>query len=448
MALAEEDLAERISRAISWGGKDGSWDDVVRRAARPSRRRRRAPRLGRTTLIAAVLVLLGGSLALAVGTRIVHALTGSPAPPAIKKQLAELPPAHPSGSLVGAPPWLRKLDTGSIVVSSARELVTLRTRHFGLVHLYAARTTKGGTCELVTHGRSSMFGCNPAVANSATPVLTGVSGTRGVPGANLIDGRATAPGARALRILFRHGSPRTVRLVEGYFLFELGPDHSRRSTNPPIAYDVLDAAGRRIATARDPLGVIALSRRRPPAQPVARSVLLLAHATLPNNGGIVHISRGRTADGIPCFKLDRIGPQSREAAWQCQADVGRVGHVVDNHAPAVAHRVPVSWQLAVENDWTRPTGYGFAYAYGWVGPSIARARLTFQDGAAVDLPLHDRYFLYVIPTPAWREGHRPSVITGLGADGDVLYRQFLYPRQHCIYPGRDGVCTNVRTETG
>ena len=239
MAVADDALAERVAQAISWDGEDGSWADVVARSA--VRRRRRAPRVGRTALIAAVLVLLGGSLALAVGTRVVHELTGSPAPPAIRKELGGLPK-------------VMLAHDGKVVIGSARLLITLRTHRFGVARLYTVRTDTNGRCDLVTEGTRHYMGCNPALS-PGTPMLFGSTGTRDVPGSNLVNGRVRSPLGRSLRIRFRHGSTRTVQLVASHFLFELGPRHSRRSADPPIAYDVLDASGTRIATQRDPLNV-------------------------------------------------------------------------------------------------------------------------------------------------------------------------------------------------
>jgi hypothetical protein len=246
MAVAEEDVAARVARAISWDGEAGSWDDVV---ARSARHRHRAPRIGRTALIAAALVLLGGSLALAVGTRVVHELTGSPAPPAIRKELGALP---------------KQFAGGRIVVSSARQLITLRTHRFGVARLYTARTDTGGRCDLVTNGTTHRMGCNPALS-PATPMMFGFTGTRDVPGSNLVDGRVRSTQGRSLRIRFRHGSTRTMPLVEAHFLFELGPGHSRRSADPPIAFDVLDGSSRRIASWRDPLGAARLPSPKAPA---------------------------------------------------------------------------------------------------------------------------------------------------------------------------------------
>ena len=58
----------------------------------------------------------------------------------------------------------------------------------------------------------------------------------------------------------------------------------------------------------------------------------------------------------------------------------------------------------------RPVGYGYAYAFGWVAPQIARLQLRFQDGSSTDITLHDRYYLYVVPPANWPAGHRPSIL--------------------------------------
>jgi hypothetical protein len=113
----------------------------------------------------------------------------------------------------------------------------------------------------------------------------------------------------------------------------------------------------------------------------------------------------------------------------------------------LAH-TPVSWQLAGANDSRRPTGFGYAYASGWVAPRVARLTVRFQDGDATDITLHDGYYLYVVAPENWPAGHRPSILEALNARGALVYRAFLYPRQHCQYPGRDPVCRNRALGTG
>jgi hypothetical protein len=256
MRLADDELRARVERAIEWDGEVSTWEDVVARASSDlhERRRRRLPRRGRATLLAAALVLAGGSLALAVGGRIVSAVVGTPAPPEIRKEFRNLPPVFKTASKQ------QKLEAGRVLLPTVRLLITLRTAHFGVARLYSARTTvPSGYCDLVSIGAERMFGCDRdrgRTSPRSLSVATGFTGTRSTPGANLVWGHVVPTAARTLRIRFRHGPARIVQLAgRRRFMFELGPDHSRRSTNPPIAFDVLDATGHRIATQADPMVV-------------------------------------------------------------------------------------------------------------------------------------------------------------------------------------------------
>jgi hypothetical protein len=53
-----------------------------------------------------------------------------------------------------------------------------------------------------------------------------------------------------------------------------------------------------------------------------------------------------------------------------------------------------------------------------------------------------------VPRDRWPAGHRPSILEVCAASGRLVYRQFLYPRQHCIYPGHDDACKQVGMMTG
>ena len=191
-------------------------------------------------------------------------------------------------------------------------------------------------------------------------------------------------------------------------------------------------------------------RGRTSRSPCPSSIRLLTSATLPNAGGTLTVWDGRDPSGHPCFRLLHDGASQRGPVWQCTPDVDRYGYGDPTRAnPSGGQHVAVSWNLGLRNDPTRPTGYGYAYAFGWVAPGIARLELRFQDGSATDIPLlaHGD-FLYVVPTDRWPAGHRPSILTAYAADGRPVYRKFLYPRQHCIYPGHDDACKNLSMGTG
>jgi hypothetical protein len=108
----------------------------------------------------------------------------------------------------------------------------------------------------------------------------------------------------------------------------------------------------------------------------------------------------------------------------------------------------VQWQMGLANDWRRPVDFGYAYAVGWVAPEVTRLTVRFQDGSSTDITLHDQYYVYVVPRSNWPRGRRPSILEARNAQGGVIYREFLYPRQHCIYPGRDPLCRNQAMGTG
>ncbi|MEO9175018.1 MAG: hypothetical protein ABI317_05840 [Gaiellales bacterium] len=65
----------------------------------------------------------------------------------------------------------------------------------------------------------------------------------------------------------------------------------------------------------------------------------------------------------------------------------------------------------------------------------------------MEIALCERFFLYVVPPAHWPPGHRPSILKARGPGGALIYREFLYPRQHCIYPGEDPVCRNLEMGT-
>jgi len=110
--------------------------------------------------------------------------------------------------------------------------------------------------------------------------------------------------------------------------------------------------------------------------------------------------------------------------------------------------VPVMWQMGLRNDARKGPSYGWAYAYGWVARKVAALKLRFQDGSQIDIPLLHGDFLYVVPPAKWPNGHRPSILLAYDAQGRQVYRRFLYPRQHCIYPGSDPLCKNFGMGTG
>ena len=244
-------------------------------------------------------------------------------------------------------------------------------------------------------------------------------------------GKVSDPAATRLRIIYADGGHHDLALVRGWFMYVIPAAHTRPGT-APTRFDVLSASGARIGSRSDPFTLIVPAVHL--TNPVPSSVRLLESTTLPDNGGTVKIWTGTDATGNQCFRHLRNGKSQQLHPWDCNAGIGRYG-IAANTRPGPPRRIPVEWQTGLMNDPGRPVGVGYAYGFGWVAPSVTRLTVRFQGGAATDIPLHDGFYLYSVPPLHWPAGHRPSILEARSAQGRLVYRQFLYPRQHCIYPG-------------
>jgi hypothetical protein len=442
-----EDRLEELRHALPEPGVatgERMLGEVLARWSPP--RRRRSPAPLRMLLAAALVVLVGGSLAYAVGGRVVDAVTGSPAPPKIGHKLASMVRSpFPSD---GAPPWERQLARqGHIVVGSARRVLTIKTRWHGHASLYVARTSSGGHCSLSGWGSELAGGCSPSESfhDGTKPFALSTMGAG--TGHVLVTGHVPSARAASIAIRFRHGGTHTEQLTAGWFMYEVPLSHQRTGTDPIGAIDALDMAGTRIERYRDPFRLNAPKPRF--ASPVPSSVRLVARAVLPNQGGTITIWSGLDVRGHECFRHLRDGKSNQFPVWSCTADVGHYGRALPTLAhPRGGQHVPVSWTMVGLTDPKRPVGYGYSYAFGFAAAGIARLELRFQDGDRTTIPLVLHDFLYVVPADRWPAGHRPSILTAYAANRRLVYRQFLYPRQHCVYPGRDPVCKSYGIATG
>lgn len=423
---------------------------ATRQAERPLRRRWALLAAPRVLVAAAVVVLMSASLALAFGGRVLTALGGGPAPKPVKSEFRNL--VKPPFPLDGAPPLPKGYLPGKIVRGSERRVLTVRTSRGTVAALYVARTTSGQLCVVIRGWPFAGGGCWGATppGNPFAALTQGFMSqragtwTRNGPVRTLV-GRTASPRARVLRVIYRDGSHHDIALVDGWFMFELAGARAQAGA-APVQLDVLSASGARLGTLADPFYLHAPKPHF--TQPLPSSIRLLAAAELPNGGGTVEIWSGRDAEGRNCFRHLRNGHSQVFPVWECTGAVGHYGYPLHPaHGLETAH-VAVRWQIGLANDSRKPVGYGYAYATGWVAPHVARLTLRFQDGSAADIPLHDLYFLYVVPPANWPAGHRPSILEARDAQGGVVYREFLYPRQHCIYPGRDPFCRNIAMGTG
>jgi hypothetical protein len=403
----------------------------------------------RALIVAAAVVLMSGSLALAFGGRVLTALGDGPAPPHVKSEFQQM--VRPPFPLDGAPPLPKGYLPGKIVRGSARRVLTIRTSRGKLASLYIARTTLGNVCYVSVGGPFGSGGCSSGAAHQG-PFSSFTTGFRRRAGDTAhigrvltIVGHAASPAASVARIAYADGTHHDIDLVAGWFMFEVPGPHTTRAA-APVRIDVLSTSGARLGSLKDPFR---LHAQKPHfTRPLPSSIRLLASAELPNAGGTVKIWSGRDAQGHNCFRKLRNGRGQRFPAWDCTAMVGHYGYPLHARTPKQIQAHPaVEWQMGLAND-PRRSDFGYAYAYGWVSPSVSRLTIRFQDGNTTDIPLTDRYYLYVVPRANWPAGHRPSILEARNARGELVSRQFLYPRQHCIYPGHDPVCHNFAMGTG
>jgi hypothetical protein len=423
---------------------------AARQRPRRAWRRTLAPR---TLIVAAAVVLMGGSLALAFGGRVITALGDGPAPSKVKSTLDRM--TSPPYPLDGAPPLPKDYLPGKIVPGSQHRVLTYRTSRGKVAALYVARTTRGGACFVTVGGPFGSGGClgTTPVKGAFSDLTVGQTmrsrnGKRfGGPVLTIV-ARAASPRAASVRIVYGDATHHDVALVDGWFMFEVPAAHAMPST-APVRVDVLSTDGTRVGSLAEPFAFYLHPPKPHFTSPLPASIKLLASAELPNNGGTVKIWSGRDAQGRNCFRYLRNGRSQRGPVWDCTAMVGHYGYPLHpaNRKQSQAHAA-VQWQMGLANDWRRPVDFGYAYAIGWVAPGVTRLTLRFQDGSSTDIPLHDQYYVYVVSRANWPAGHRPSILEARNAQGRAICREFLYPRQHCIYPGHDPLCRNLAMGTG
>jgi hypothetical protein len=422
-------------------------EDDLRAAAErqlsPRRATTRIARAPRVLVVAAALLLMSGSLALAFGGRVITAFEGAPAPHHVNSEFQQM--IRPPFPLDGAPPLPKDFLPGKIVPGSSRRVLSIRTSSGKVASLYVARTTRGDVC-FVSSGRPfGSGGCSTgaAVQGPFSALATGV--LRRGHGLTIL-GKVASPRGSVVRVAYANGGHEDIDLVEGWFMFEVPASHSTPAT-APTRVDAIAANGTTLGSVKDPFRLHAPKPHF--TSPVPSSVKLLASADLPNGGGTVKIWSGHDAEGHDCFRKLRNGKSQRFPVWECTAMVGRYGyplHPTTDKAP-LPHTA-VAWEMGLSNDPRRPNDFGYAYAYGWVNPQVTRLTVRFQDGSASDIPLVNGYYLYMVPRANWVAGHRPSILEARSGQGAIVYSAFLYPRQHCIYPGHDPACHNFAMGTG
>jgi hypothetical protein len=410
----------------------------------------RIARTPRVLAVAALLLLMSGSLALAFGGRVITAFEGAPAPHHVNSEFQQM--VRPPFPLDGAPPLPQGYLPGKIVPGSSRHILSIRTSRGKVASLYVARTTRGEFC-FVSSGRPfGSGGCSNGKATQGpfaaftTGVFRRLPGDKGVGQGLTMVGKVASPRGSLVRLAYADGHHQDVDLVEGWFMLEIPAAHTTRAA-APARIDAIATDGTSLGFVKDPFRLHAPKPHF--TKPLPSSIKLVASAELPNDGGTVTIWSGRDAQGHDCFRKLRNGKSQRGPAWECTAMVGRYGYPLHPaSSKGTLTHAAVSWEMGLSNDPRHPADFGYAYAYGWVSPQVARLTVRFQDGSATDIPLVGGDYLYVVPRANWVAGHRPSILEARNRQGGVAYSTFLYPRQHCIYPGNDPVCHNLAMGTG
>jgi hypothetical protein len=420
----------------------GALDEIEANALLSSARRPRSPRGWRrlhvrwsARLIFAMVIVLGVGVPLAfgVGSWLTQAVSGSAVPPAVRKQfLAMEQQAVPPKE---GPPGQRALivDTGS------EHLVTrIRTQTGQVASLYVARVHGGGWCTWATGGPFNGGVCGRGGLQARRfPIEFGGAGSLGgrkgsrIATALTSFGRASSPEAASIRVGYRDGETGAIPLSDGWYLYDVPRAHVYRG-HEPIRFDVLDAHGDVLGTVRDPLALETASVA--PSRPQPASVRELARSPLDWRGADIVLSSGRDAKGERCVRVFNTGDHVQTLHWECGAEVGNRFHAFPGQN-GPGRLVSVS---AGRRVW--PGKPGYVYLHGWAAPPVVSLELRYQDSVVQPLPLHDRLFLLVVPRDHYLFGHRPSYVIGRDAGGTVIYRQFLYPRARCSYPGPGNRC--------
>jgi hypothetical protein len=388
-------------------------------------------------LVFATVIVLGVGVPLAFGVGfggwLMQIVSGSAVPPSVRKQFLAMeqravPPRE-------GPPGQRAL----IVETSSEHLVArIHTQEGRVASLYVARVRGGGWCTLATGTPFGGGGCGRAGLNTIKlPIGFGGFGSYGARNGNRIAtaltsfGHATSPKAASIRVTYRDGTSASIPLSEGWYLYDVPLAHVYRG-HEPIRFDVLDASGGIVGTARDPF--VLEAPYVAPSTPVPATVRELARSPLDWRSADVVLSGGRDAKGERCIRTLNTGDHVQTLHWYCGPEVGNRFHA---YRGQTGPGLLVSFSTG-QRVW--PGKPGYVYVHGWAAPPVVSLELRYQDSIVQPLPLHDRLFLFVVPRDHYLYGHRPSYVIGRDASGAIVYRQFLYPRAHCSYPGPGNQC--------
>lgn len=411
---------------------------------------RRAPvrRSRKRRLAIALLVALAIAAPVALAASRSHLLDfalGDPPPKDVQAIFEHAFPA-PYAANEG-PPGQRTSD--DLIRSSERLVAQMTTSTGAHARMYAVDIRGGGWCWFATGKPFNGGSCGGRTLERAS----NIGGTAGMLYAGMgkrepgtfgqgatYYGRVGAGKATTLRIQFKDGTADSIPVRGGWFMYEV-PVAQTHWGHEPVKAEALDASGRVLAAAKDPLGL------HPPPQPKPGRLLeprrLLARLPLGWHGASLELWHAKGSKGNDCIQV-RNTANRQTRRWLCDPAVGHNSAV--GIQPPRTRPQPVYYMV---NQFTnRGRRGGYIYASGWAGAPVTSVEIRFQDSTVQRLPLHRGYFIYVVPESRWEIGKRPSYVVGRNAAGRVVYRRFLYPAARCAYPVRDPRCSEMIVHNG
>ena len=355
--------------------------------------------------------------------------------------------------LDGAPPYPKGYLPGKIVPGSERRVYAVRNSRGKVAALYAARTASGRVCVISAGWPFGGGGCSGA--SGADAVLGpdhGKHRARSRPGRSWLRAHGRRPRvepARRRRARRLRGRPPRRHRALGPLVHVRGAlraRQARRRAGAPRRPRRRRHAARVGSRTRGPC----TASRRTSASPFRRASSCSPSAELPNDGGTLRIWSGRDAQGHDCFRHLRDGRTQMFPAWTARRWSGITAtplHPLTQKQSQV--HTAVQWQMGLRNDPAqdrrlrlrlrhrlgRAAG-GAAHACASRTAPLRTSRCTTATTSTSCRPPTGR------PGIA-RASSRPGT-----PQGALVYHAFLYPRQHCIYPGADPLCRNQAMGTG
>jgi hypothetical protein len=386
----DDNLLTARFAAISHPVDDSDWIDVVGRARRTVRTRRRSRRVRSTLLrpmmLAAVLAIAAVVTAAAYAV-FRYVVVGSPAPPAVKASEQLL--GRVKGELIP-----RAHEGTGIEVGKTRAAVAIAAST-GPVYLWVAPTSFGGYCAFLQVVGTELRNGRPNLTGGCTkpplPTLDVEMNAISVHGRmlSLVVVHAAAP-ARTVVIRFRSGAERVLALGASRFLVA-----------EVKANDVV-----RTVSSRDSGG-----------HP-------LAERQVPTRSTPIPVGAFRAVVGIRTIGAHkplvlRVAAATQGTRCASFAPAGGAG--------GICSKPPRPNQIDVHLNQRGAAPHGMLLLWGSVGHLISSLDLRFEDGTTISIGLHHGWALYQVNPQKFIRGHRPVALIGRDRSGSIIDTQPLGP---------------------